>query len=65
MSSTFYERPLQCQLKSECGDGEIAEWLEAHTPPTEDMSLVPSIHIRQLTTTCISSSWKSNAVFLS
>jgi hypothetical protein len=43
----------------------MAQQLNVHTSLAQDPSLVPSIHIRRLTTACNSSSWRSDAFFWS
>lgn len=43
----------------------MTEGLGEHTTLTEDLSLVLSVHIRHLTTACISGPWEYDAVLLS
>ena len=45
------------------GAGEIAQLSRAHIVLPEDLSLVLSNHVGQLTTICNSSSRRSNALF--
>lgn len=43
----------------------MAQQLRVHTAPLDNLNLVPSIHIRHLTTTCNSSHRGSGALFWS